>query len=76
LVDRNDRIELEMSNNDTPTKRLETWKRKAERNNVSTRTLDRWADAGIIPRPEYINGRKYSRVDAEPRRDPERQTAA
>jgi DNA-binding transcriptional MerR regulator len=26
---------------------------------VCTRTLDRWAEAGIIPPPQRINGRKY-----------------
>jgi hypothetical protein len=29
---------------------------------VSTRTLDRWIVAGIIPRPERINGRKYHQL--------------
>lgn len=26
---------------------------------VSTRTLDRWVAAGLLPRPEIINKRKY-----------------
>ena len=31
---------------------------------VSTRTLDRWIKAGILPSPQRINGRKYHRLDA------------
>jgi hypothetical protein len=50
-------------------KRRESWRKKAERHGVSTRTLDRWAAAGIIDPPEYINGRKYADADAEPRVD-------
>jgi hypothetical protein len=60
-----------MSANQSPTsgKRLEPWRRLAKRQGVSTKTLDRWAQAGIVPPPEYINGRKYGDPDVEPRRD-------
>jgi hypothetical protein len=47
-------------------KRLESWKKKAARLGVSTRTLDRWVTQGIIAPPEKINGRKYGDVDDEP----------
>ena len=50
-------------------KRREAWKRYAERRGVSTRTLDRWVLAGIIPPPDVINGRKYIDPDTEPRSD-------
>jgi DNA-binding transcriptional MerR regulator len=30
-----------------------------QKRGVCTRTLDRWAEAGIIPPPQRINGRKY-----------------
>jgi len=50
-------------------KRREPWRQKAERHGVSTRTLDRWAAAGIIDPPEKINGRKYGDADEEPRTD-------
>ena len=50
-------------------KRRETWKKYAERRGVSTRTLDRWVLAGIIPPPDVINGRKYIDPDTEPRSD-------
>jgi hypothetical protein len=55
---------------ETPSrKRRESWRKKAERHGVSTRTLDRWVAKGIIPAPQYINGRKYGDADAEPRID-------
>lgn len=50
-------------------KRREAWKKYAERRGVSTRTLDRWVEAGIIPPPDVINGRKYIDPDTEPRSD-------
>jgi hypothetical protein len=52
-------------------KRRESWRARAERLGVSTRTLDRWVAAKIIDPPEYINGRKYGDADAVPRRDSE-----
>jgi hypothetical protein len=50
-------------------RRRESWPAKAKRHGVSTRTLDRWVAKGIIDPPEYIRGRKYGSVDAEPRLD-------
>ena len=50
-------------------RRRESWPAKASRHGVSTRTLDRWVAKGIIDPPEYIRGRKYGSVDAEPRFD-------
>ena len=50
-------------------KRRESWPAKAKRHGVSTRTLDRWAAKGIIDPPEYIRGRKYGDLDAEPHLD-------
>jgi hypothetical protein len=52
-------------------KRREPWGRLAKRRGISSKTQDRWAAAGIVPKPEYINGRKYGDPDVEPRRDPE-----
>jgi DNA-binding transcriptional MerR regulator len=52
-------------------KKREPWRKYAERRGVSTRTLDRWVEDGILDPPEKINGRKYTSPDAEPRRDDE-----
>jgi len=52
-------------------KKLEAWRKYAERRGVSTRTLDRWVEDGILPEPERINGRKYLPSDTEPRLDSE-----
>jgi predicted site-specific integrase-resolvase len=57
-------------------KRRESWRDRAKRLGVSVKTLDRWAQAGILPPPEYINGRKYGDPDDEPRQDGEPQEAA
>jgi hypothetical protein len=46
--------------------------KKAAQQGVSTRTLDRWIDLGIIAAPDYVNGRKYHDEDSQPRRDSER----
>jgi predicted site-specific integrase-resolvase len=54
-----------------PSAQLEPHRRYAERRGVSTRTLDRWTDAGILPAPVRINGRKYWPTDVEPRHDGE-----
>jgi DNA-binding transcriptional MerR regulator len=48
---------------------LETYRKYAERHDVSTRTLDRWVEDDILQQPVRINGRKYLPRDAEPRRD-------
>ena len=34
-------------------KRRESWRDRAKRLGVSVKTLDRWAQAGILPPPEY-----------------------
>jgi hypothetical protein len=47
----------------------EAWPQKARRHNVSTRTLDRWAEAGIIAKPIRINKRKYGPRNEQPRED-------
>jgi MerR family regulatory protein len=46
---------------------FEPTSKKAERLGVSTRTLKRWIDAGILEQPRRINGRLYHRVRALPR---------
>jgi hypothetical protein len=50
-------------------KRRAAWRDLAKRHGVSTRTLDRWAVAGLISPPEIINGRKYGDPDEAPRLD-------
>lgn len=57
-------------------KKLEAWRKYAERRGVSTRTLDRWVEDGILPEPERINGRKYLLSDTEPRLDTDAPEAA
>jgi predicted site-specific integrase-resolvase len=52
-----------------PPPRRESWRKKADRHGVSTRTLDRWVEKGIIEKPTIIRGRKYGAVDEEPRTD-------
>jgi MerR HTH family regulatory protein len=50
-------------------KRRKPWPKLAEQHGVCTRTLDRWAERGIIDPPEKIRGRKYGDPDAPPRLD-------
>jgi hypothetical protein len=50
-------------------KTRESWKQRAKRLGVSTRTLDRWVERGILDQPEYICGRKYGSATAIPRLD-------
>jgi MerR-like DNA binding protein len=44
----------------------------AERHQVSIRTVERWTDAGLLPPPMRIRGRKYwpagtiAKIDAPP----------
>jgi DNA-binding transcriptional MerR regulator len=57
-------------------KKLEAWRKYAERYGVTTRTLDRWVEDGILPEPERIRGRKYLSSDTEPRRDTDASEAA
>jgi DNA-binding transcriptional MerR regulator len=44
----------------------------AKRRGVTTKTLDRWVEKGILSEPERINNRKYLDPDTEPRHDGER----
>jgi predicted site-specific integrase-resolvase len=50
---------------------LQPVRKFADRHGVSVRTVDRWAEAGIIPRPQIIRGRKYLPEGTEPLRDRE-----
>ena len=50
-------------------KRLESHRAFAERHGVSPRTIDRWATAGLLPKPTRINKRKYWNPNTQPRRD-------
>jgi hypothetical protein len=52
-----------------PSPQLETHRAIAQRFNVSTRTIDRWSEDGILPEPIRIKTRKYWPIDVEPRRD-------
>ena len=56
-------------------KRRKAWPQLALQHGVSARTLDRWADDGVINPPEYINGRKYGDPDQAPRLDAEKRKA-
>jgi hypothetical protein len=53
-------------------KRRESWPKKAQRHGVCTRTLDRWAEKGIIKKPTIVQGRKYGDADEEPRHERKR----
>jgi hypothetical protein len=54
---------------DTDAKRLEPWPVKAKRHGVTTRTLTRWVEQGLINSPKKINGRNYGDPNEEPRAD-------
>jgi hypothetical protein len=56
-------------------KTLEAWRKYAERHDVSTRTLDRWVEDGVLPEPKRIRNRKYMDPNTEPRRDNAGETA-
>jgi DNA-binding transcriptional MerR regulator len=56
---------------DPTTSQLETHRQFAERHGVSTRTVDRWSEDGILPEPVRIRGRKYWPSTVEPQRDGE-----
>jgi DNA-binding transcriptional MerR regulator len=58
-----------MGNQMSDLKQRESYRRYAERRGVTTKTLDRWVDAGILPEPDRINKRKYFDPNTEPRRD-------
>ena len=48
----------------------------ADRHSVSTKTVERWVETGILPKPEIINGRWYfDEADIE-QRERERMGAA
>jgi hypothetical protein len=53
----------------------EPHRRFARRHGVTPKTIDRWVEREILPKPEYINGRKYWPVDTKPRRDDEPEVA-
>jgi hypothetical protein len=57
-------------------KRREPWPELAKRHGRSTRTLDRWAELGIISKPEVIRGKKFGNPDEAPRLDAELPTMA
>ena len=57
-------------------KHRKPWPQLALQHGVSTRTLNRWADGGIIDPPEYINGRKYGDPDQAPRLDAKKRKAS
>jgi hypothetical protein len=52
-----------------PTAALNPTRKMAEQNSVSIRTIERWADAGILPPPVRINGRKFWPAGTMPKTD-------
>jgi predicted site-specific integrase-resolvase len=54
---------------------LTPFRKFAERKGVSTKTLERWTAAGILPEPIRIRGRKYFPADVEPRHDDDTRAA-
>ena len=44
-------------------KRFVSHSQAAKIRGVSGRTLDRWIEAGIVPKPEIINRRKYHLIE-------------
>jgi predicted site-specific integrase-resolvase len=63
-----------MMSDQSPTR--EPKRRFAERWGVSTRTIDRWVQDGLLEEPEVINGRAYFRIDARPRASRSTEAAA
>jgi DNA-binding transcriptional MerR regulator len=47
-----------------------------ERYSVSDRTLDRWTEAGVLPPPMYIRGRRYWDLEQLERLERERMAKA
>ncbi len=43
---------------------------------ISDRTVDRWVEAGELPKPIYIQGRRYWDADELGQRDDARKTEA
>ncbi len=59
-----------MSDSATPVQKTrEPHRRFAERHGVSTKTIDRWVEAKILPPPDRIRNRKYWDPNTEPRHD-------
>jgi DNA-binding transcriptional MerR regulator len=48
----------------------------ASRYGVSDRTVDRWVEAGVLPKPMYIQGRRYWDEAELAQRDQARKTEA
>ena len=48
----------------------------ADRYGVSDRTIDRWVEASVLPKPVYINGRRYWDADELGQRDEARKAEA
>jgi predicted site-specific integrase-resolvase len=48
---------------------LESWSAKAKRLGISYRTLDRWAECGVVKTPVKIRNRKYGPANEMPRHD-------
>lgn len=46
--------------------RLLTTRLLAEANSISIRTLERWVEVGILPKPLRVNGRKFWPVGTVP----------
>jgi hypothetical protein len=66
-VERRCPVQADRTDNPAAAKKREPARKKAERHGVCVKTLDRWVEAGILEPPERIRGRKYWRVDAEPK---------
>lgn len=52
-----------------PSSRLEKRRKYAERQGVSTKTIERWVRKGIVKEPLTINGHHYHDPDDKPHRD-------
>jgi hypothetical protein len=48
---------------------LNSTRKLAEQNCVCIRTIERWVDAGILPPPVRINGRKFWPAGTMPKTD-------
>jgi DNA-binding transcriptional MerR regulator len=57
-------------------KRKLTTRLLCDRYNVTSRTIDRWVEQGILPKPMFINSVRYWDEDEIDRRDQERLTEA
>ena len=50
-----------------PSIKLHSTRKMAEQNDVSTRTIERWSETGILPPPLRINGRKFWPANTSPK---------